>query len=233
MALNETGISNIVAAVGLSRTPNKLDRDQLRQNLEAAWDSYQGYLDESGRRTRTERSKRAAKIARLAGELLKLLEDPKHIKLIDMLSFSFPICEGAPVLGADWETGPGGAPMHRAADSLRRHQAPSFGGLKAGLIQFKFVAERVARERTNKSAMRTGFSPLMWLIGKELVDVYELAFRKKAGRSRRGDTGRKPYGPFLRFVAAVMQEFGKPVSDHTTEMVIKRVRALKRRTRLT
>ena len=68
---------------------------------------------------------RAAKIAGLAGKLSRLLENPENVKLIERLSFGFPICEGVPILGAEWETGPSGAPMYSPDDPLRRHREPS------------------------------------------------------------------------------------------------------------
>jgi hypothetical protein len=230
MALDEAGVSRIVAAVGRGRAPKNIDRNELRQNIAAAWNYYQELREESGR-ARTQRSKQAAKIADLAGDLLKLLEDPKHVKLIDRLSFGFPICEGVPVLDAEWEAGPGGRPMYRADDPLRRHLEPSFDGLKDGLKKLRYVAEQTGRARPRKSPPRGSLevTPLTWLIGKELMDVYELSFQRRAGRSRRPDAGGKPYGPFLRFVAAVMREFDEAVSDHTIEGAIRAVRALKRR----
>jgi hypothetical protein len=111
----EVSISRIIAAVGPGKTPKHFDRDELRQNIEAAWHSYQSDVDESTGRGRHQQSAQAARIVRLAGELLDRLEDPRLLNPIDTISIRFPVCEGVPLMDAERENGPGG-PMYRADD---------------------------------------------------------------------------------------------------------------------
>jgi len=117
--------------------------------------------------------------------------------------------------------------MYRADDPLRRHEEPSFHGVKAGLRKLSHAAENAALTPSPRHALRksVGATPLTWLLGKELPDVYKLSFQRRAGRSHPANKNAAPRGPFVRFVAAVMQELAHPVSNYTVEAAIKRIRA--------
>jgi hypothetical protein len=231
VSLDEAAIHRIVAAVQPGHAQD-VDLDGLRTNLHQAWSAYRAQENNGRRVARLRRSKHAAAIARLSGELLACLDDAEHTELIQALSFNFPICEGVPVLDADWENGPGGVPMCDPEDPFRRHQEPSFNGVKAGLRKAKYIAEMESARASRKP--KSEVTPLTWLIGHELVNIYKAHIpgvspkRRWGGRSRsiEGDT---PYGPFTRFVVAVCHEFGGTVSPHTVDIGIRRVRALKRR----
>lgn len=207
-------VDRILAKVGDRFLPNKINRRLLANDIIAALDFYSGCRNESRKSVSTERRKLAADIAKTAGELSRLLENAKHGKWAQRrLAIAFP----HPLHGGDLGE-------------------PSFGALASGIRELKFFAERVAaRSEPGNSLVRghlkrarpdlaLGVTPLMWLLGGDLVQIYQQHFRRSAGRSRSSDGATGPGGPYVRFARAVMQEFAEPVSAHTVEAAIKRAR---------
>jgi len=231
VSLDEAAIHRIVVAVRPGHAQN-VDLDGLRTNLHQAWKAYQAQENNGRRAARVARSKHAATIARLSAELLACFDDAEHTELIQVLSLYFPSCEGKPVPDANLENCPRGVPMCDPQDPCGRHQEPSFDRLKAGLSKVKYTAE-MERARASRKP-KSEVTPLMWLIGHELVNIYKCYIpcispkRRWGGRSR-GLAGGTPGGPFIRFVVAACHEFGETVSPHTIDIAIRRVRALKRR----
>jgi len=170
VSLDERAIHRIVAAGGPGRAQT-IDVDGLRTNLHQGWDACQAAENSRRRDARVGRSKHAATIARLSAELLTCLDDAEHTELIQVLSLYFPSCEGEPVPDANLENCPGGVPLCDPQDPFERHQEPSFNGLKAGLRRTQYAAE-MERARASRKP-KSEVTPLMWLIGHELVNIYK------------------------------------------------------------
>jgi len=67
--------------------------------------------------------------------------------------------------------------------------------------------------------------PSFWLIGNDLVKVFEKHFAKQAARTRNSDG--QPDSPFVRFVTAVTAELGEPVVDETVSKAMSAVAKVK------
>ena len=228
MALDDEGITRIIEAVG-EKAPKSVDKNLLKADLEGAWQFFCTYGKHSGKGLRSKHRELAREISKSAGALAKLLDNPEHSEwVLQQLGAAFPLCEGMPVSETLWDTGPDGTPVNirRVTDPLRRYEQPSFRGLKAGLIKLRDRAEEATQLQTKPSVWRdsTKVTPLEWLLGHDLAKVYEVHFHRKAGRGRR-DKVREPSGPYIRFAAAAMKEFGKKVSNYTVETALKEVRA--------
>ena len=74
MGLDDAGIDRILNKVG--DVPGTLDKSELRKDILAAWDFYQGYRREDSKGARTERREYATKIAHQTAELICLLNTP-------------------------------------------------------------------------------------------------------------------------------------------------------------
>jgi hypothetical protein len=74
MGLDDAGIDRILDNVGY--VPGTLDKSELRKDILAAWNFYQGYKRDDSKGARTERRKHATKIAHKTSELIHLLNDP-------------------------------------------------------------------------------------------------------------------------------------------------------------
>src|SRR5262249_17150117 len=74
MGLDDAGIDRILNKVG--DVPGTLDKSELRKDILAAWDFYQGYKRDDSKGARTERREHATKIAHKTSELIHLLNDP-------------------------------------------------------------------------------------------------------------------------------------------------------------
>ena len=229
MALDEAGVSQILAAVG--RAPACIDPKALKVDLESAWQFFSNYEEQSRKGIRSKYRKLAQEISKSAGDLAQLLDNPKHSEwVLQNLGPAFPPCEGMPVSETQWDTGPAGDAVNirRIIDPLRRYEQPSFQGLKAGLLRLRDCAETAEQRLTTPSAWREKIkmTPLTWLVGHDLATVYEQHFHKSAGISRQ--TGvKEPNGPYIRFSIAVIGAFGKTISAHTVVTAIKDGRKLR------
>ena len=87
------------------------------------------------------------------------------------------------------------------------------------------IGEMVGQQQKRKSSIREVFqiTPLEWLAGIGLAELYRRHFGRPAGRSRPA-AGGAPRGPYIRFVAAVAREYGKRIPDTTVEEALKQVR---------
>src|SRR5215471_3343336 len=74
MGLDDAGIDRILNNVG--DVPGTLDKSELREDILAAWDFYQGYKRADSKGARTERRDHAIKIAHKTNELIRLLNYP-------------------------------------------------------------------------------------------------------------------------------------------------------------
>lgn len=228
MTHDDNGMDRVLAAVG-KQSPSDVDRNSLQADIKEAFEFYRNYKTQSGKGVRNKRKKFARDISQCAGGLLQLLEKPEHSEWVDQnLGSAFPPCEGMPVSKTLWDTGSDGRPVNirRVSDPLRRYEQPSFGGLKAGLLKLRDRAEEATQLQTKPSVLRDNIkvTPLKWLLGHHLAEVYAVHFRREAGRGRRRKV-REPYGPYIRFAVAVMEELGERVSAHTVDTAIKEVRA--------
>jgi Tripartite tricarboxylate transporter family receptor len=82
MGLDDAGIDRILKNVG--DVPGTLDKSELREDILAAWDFYQGYKREDSKGARTERRDHATKIAHKTSELIRSMASagtgtPSHV----------------------------------------------------------------------------------------------------------------------------------------------------------
>jgi hypothetical protein len=199
MGLDDAGIDRILDNVG--DVPGTLDKSELRKDILAAWDFYQGYKRDASKGARTERRERATKIAHKTSELIHLLNDPAE----------------------DWVRSRIGRLL-----SLRKRKEDekiaSLASLMRSLGDLLSVVGTIERQCTGTASFREVLNdvrPSFWLIGNDLVNVFEKHFAKQAGRTRNSDG--QPDSPFVRFVTAVTAELGEPVVDETVSKAMSAV----------
>jgi hypothetical protein len=78
-ALSDSDIDGILDSVGREFVPEGLDRGELKQDIEAAWDFYQGYSRESSKSRRTALRRYAEKIVKAANTLTDILQDTEPV----------------------------------------------------------------------------------------------------------------------------------------------------------
>ena len=78
MAFDDDGVIRILEYVGRESVPHVLN-SELRKDILAAWDFYQGYKRTTAKGPRTRQHKYADTVSRKADELFKLLTDPEPI----------------------------------------------------------------------------------------------------------------------------------------------------------
>ena len=209
MGLDDAGIDRILNNVG--DVPGTLDKSELRKDILAAWDFYQGYKRADSKGARTERREHAAKIAHKTSELIRLLNDP----------------------AGDWVRSRIGRLL-----SLRERNEPlrernedekivSLASLTRGLGELLSVVGIIERQCTGTESFREVLNvrPSFWLIGNDLVNVFEKHFAKQAVRAR--DLDGQPDSPFVRFVTAVTTELGEPVVAETVSKAMSAVAKVK------
>jgi hypothetical protein len=201
MGLDDAGIDRILNNVG--DVPGTLDKSELRKDILAAWDFYQGYKREDSKGARTERREYAIKIAHQTAELIRLLNAPA-----------------------------GGWVRSRISRllSLRRDEDKkivSLASLTRGLGELLSVVKTIERQCTGAASFREVLDvrPSFWLIGNDLVNVFEKHFAKPAVRTR--DSDGQPDSPFVRFVTAVTAELGEPVVAETLSKAMSTVAKVK------
>jgi len=103
----------------------------------------------------------------------------------------------------------------------------SLASLTRSLGELLSVAGTIKRRCTGPAAFREVLNvrPSFWLIGKDLVNVFEKHFAKQAVRAR--DPDGQPDSPFVRFVTAVTAELGEPVVDETVSKAMSAVAKVK------
>jgi len=209
MGLDDAGIDRILKNVG--DVPGILDKSELREDILAAWDFYQGYKRADSKGARTERRDHAIKIAHKTNELIRLLNDP----------------------AGDWVRSRIGRLL-----SLRERNEPlrernedeeivSLASLTRSLDELLSVVRTIERQCTGTASFREVLNarPSFWLIGNDLVKVFEKHFAKQAARTRNSDG--QPDSPFVRFVTAVTAELGEPVVDETVSKAMSAVAKVK------
>jgi len=201
MGLDDAGIDRILDNVGY--VPGTLDKSELRKDILAAWDFYQGYKRDS-KGARTERREHATKIAHNTSELIHLLNDP----------------------AGDWVRSRIGRLL-----SLRERnedeKIASLASLTRSLGELLSVVGTIERQCTGTASFREVLNvrPSFWLIGNDLVNVFEKHFAKQAARTRNSDG--QPDSPFVRFVTAVTAELGEPVVAETVSKAMSAVAKVK------
>jgi hypothetical protein len=203
MGLDDAGIDRILNHVG--DVPGTLDKSELRKDILAAWDFYQGCKRDS-KGARTERRKHATKIAHKTAELICLLNDNNP--------------------AGDWVRSHIGRLL-----SLRERNEDekivSLASLMRGLGELLSVVRTIERRCTGAASFREVLNvrPSFWLIGSDLVNVFEKHFAKQAVRTR--DLDGQPDSPFVRFVTAVTAELGEPVVAETVSKAMSAVAKVK------
>src|ERR1700747_922195 len=163
MALDDASIDRILNYVG--DVPGTLDKSELRKDILAAWDFYQGYKRENSKGARTERREHATKIAHKTAELIRLLNDP----------------------AGDWVRSRIGRLL-----SLRERNEDekivSLASLTRSLDELLSVVGTIERQCTGTASFREVLNvrPSFRLIG-DLVNVFKEHFAKQAVRTRNSD----------------------------------------------
>jgi len=160
---DDAGIDRILDNVGC--VPCTLDKSELRKDILAAWDFYQGYKRDASKGAKTERRKHATKIAHKTRELIHLLNDPAASRIGRLLS-------------------------------LRERNEDEKASLTRSLGTLLSVVGTNERQCTGTASFREVLNvrPSFWLIGNDLVNVFEKHFAKQAARTRNSDG--QPDGPF-------------------------------------
>jgi hypothetical protein len=202
MGLDDAGIDRILNNVG--DVPGRLDKSELRKDILAAWDFYQGYKREDSKGARTERREHATKIAHKTNELIRLLNDP----------------------AGDWVR----SRIDRLLSLRERYEDEkivSLASLTRSLGELLSIVGAIERRCTGTASFREVLNvrPSFRLIGKDLVDVFEKHFAKPAVRTRNSDG--QPDSPFVRFVTAVTAELGEPVVAETVSKAMSVVAKVK------
>src|SRR5262245_57739333 len=161
MELDDAGIDRILNNVGY--VPGTLDKSELRKDILAAWDFYQGYKRDDLKGARTERRKHATKIAHKTSELIHLLNDPVEnwirLRIGRLLSL-----------------------RKRNEDK----KIASLASLTRSLGELLSVVRTIERQCTGTASFREVLivRPSFWLIGNDLKNVFEKHFAKQAARTR-------------------------------------------------
>ena len=200
MALDDDDVDKILAHIDSQHVPDSLDRSELRKDILAAWDFYQGYKREDAKSARTGRCEYATKVARTADELFHLLNKPGQ--------------------EAEWVR----RSIGRSLLDIESDAASSLAPLTHGLMKLVNVASYTARKCTGKASIRAILEvpPSFWLIGHDLVLGFEKHFEGQAKRTRSQDG--QPSGPFVQFATAVTAQLGDPFTDETVSKAISAVR---------
>jgi len=215
MGLDDGGIDRILNNVG--DVPGTLDKSELRKDILAAWDFYQGYKRVDSKGARTERREHATKIAHKTSELIRLLNDPagdwvrsrtdrllslrernEDEKIVSLASLTH-----SPA--GDWVRSRIGR-LFSLRERNEDEKIVSLASLTRSLDELLSVVGTIERQCTGTASFREVLNvrPSFWLIGKDLVNVFEKHFAKQAVRTR--DSGGQPDSPFVRFVTAVTAE---------------------------
>jgi hypothetical protein len=199
VVLDDGGIARILKHIGSKHVSPTLDKTELRKDILAAWDFYQGYKRGQSKGGRTKQRKYAGKIASKAKKFFELLDDtrPEAYEVRNLISIRF----------------------------AERDRGPSLDALKYDIVKLETMAESVVRRCAGEASLRGALSmpPSFWLIGHDLAQVFQEHFQRSATR-RRGPDG-LPDGPFVRFVTAATAELGEPFLAETVSKAISAVRA--------
>jgi hypothetical protein len=203
MGLDDAGIDRILNNVG--DVPGTLDKSELRKDILAAWDFYQGYKRADSKGARTERRDHATKIAHKTSELIRLLNDNDS--------------------AGDWVR----SRIDRLLSlrELEDEKIVSLASLTRSLGELLSVVGTIKRQCTGTASFREVIKvrPNFRLIGEDLVNVFEKHFAKQAVRTRNSDG--QPDSPFVRFVTAVTAELGEPVVAETVSKAMSAVAKVK------
>jgi hypothetical protein len=208
MGLDDVGIDRILNYVG--DVPGTLDKSELRKDILAAWDFYQGYKRADSKGARTERREHATKIAHKTNELIHLLNDPAgdwvRSRIDRLLSL-------------------------RERERYEDEKIVSLASLTRSLGELLSIVGVIERVCTSTASFREVLNvrPSSWLIG-DLMDVFEKHFAKPAVRTRNSDG--QPDSPFVRFVTVVTAELGEPVVAETVSKAMSVVAKVKTRLKL-
>jgi hypothetical protein len=90
--LDDESVAEILKCVGLNDTPRNLDREQLKNDINAALDFFQGYKAESSKSRRTQLRSCAGKFGRAAQNLSDVLDQSDLVSTLLQKRISHRIC---------------------------------------------------------------------------------------------------------------------------------------------
>jgi hypothetical protein len=79
--LDDGAVAEVLKCVGKNDTPGNLDREQLKTDINAAWDFCRGYEAESSKRRRTQLRNYAGKLRKAAQNLSDLLDQSDSVAI--------------------------------------------------------------------------------------------------------------------------------------------------------
>jgi hypothetical protein len=102
VVLDDGGIARILKHIGSKHVSPTLDKTELRKDILAAWDFYQGYKRGQSKGGRTKQRKYAGKIASKAKKFFELLDDtrPEAYEVHRLISIRFAERDRGPSLDA-------------------------------------------------------------------------------------------------------------------------------------
>jgi hypothetical protein len=203
MALDDADIVRILEYVGRDSVSDTLDRSELRKDILAAWDFYQGYKRTTKKGPRTLRRKYAETVSLRADELFDLLTD-SEVNATAVRSAMSQNLSGAHAESPDAES--------------------PLVSLTYGLKKLATAARATQRKYSGITPMREilDVTPTEWFLGHDLASVYENHFNRPATRTR--ENGGSLEGPFIRFVIAVTAKLGEPFTDETVSKAMTALR---------
>jgi hypothetical protein len=199
VSLDDRAVGKILEHVGIEHTPNAFDKLELRSDILAAWDFYQGYGREDHKSDRTKRRKFAAKISSPADKLYQILNEPNSPE--------------AEVFRTD------------VNNRLSMEYGIDLDLFNKGIAIICSVAHSTTLLATGTSSLRQvlDVSPREWFLGHDLKNVFEKHFGMKAVRTRSAD-GRLE-GAYMRFATAATASLGEPFTDETVSKAMSAVEA--------
>ena len=198
MTFDDFDIDRILEHVGRDFVPDTLDELELRKDIVAAWDFYQGYENTIAKGARTRRRNYADKVSRQTRALVKLITDPSSDATLVRRRIN----------------------QNLSADDAEQFFVSLTNGLKELALEARAAVKKYDDPDTMREILEV--SPTDWLLGEGLVRVFETHFRRPVTRTR--EAGGPPKGPFIRFATAVTAQLGEPFSDETVSKAISALR---------
>lgn len=199
MTFDDSNIDRILEHVGRDFVPDPFDKLELRDDILAVFNHYQGYKGTTEKGTRTRRRNYAEKVSKQARELYELLTDPSPDATVARRLINQTL-------------------------SKNDDAEPILISLTNGLNKLAMKSLAVVRKYSGPDPMREilEVSPTNWLLGEGLVQVFEKHFNRPVTRTR--EDGGPLVGPYIRFATAVTAQLGEPFSDETVSKAISALR---------
>src|SRR5262245_30795956 len=92
LAISDAQIASVLQCVGRNEVPDALDREELKKDINAAWDFYRGYKGETSKSGRTKLQKGVNEILEATNEYIGII-DASELDTRKSISRKFPLDE--------------------------------------------------------------------------------------------------------------------------------------------